>query len=75
MKWTCCDRGRWESADGRWRIDAEGRNNGYGGIVVHWCIRRWDPVTGSWKASGIKGRHTSLASAKIAVVEFVAGER
>jgi hypothetical protein len=71
MKWTCRDRGRWESKDGQWRIEAEGSRSGYGGTVVHWRIKRWDPVTRSWKGSGIKGRHDTLASAKVAVVMFV----
>jgi hypothetical protein len=68
MKWTCSDRGCWESKDGQWRIEAEGSRSSWGGTEVHWRIKRWDPVIRSWRLSGIKGRHRTLAAAKVAVV-------
>ena len=66
MIWTCKDRGRWESKDGQWRIVQEGTHSGYGGTGFRWRIYRWDGRR--WGSSGIKGRHSTLASAKVAVV-------
>ncbi len=71
MKWTCRDRGVWETVDGRWRIERWGIKSGWSGTDVVWRIKRWDYVTRSWTASGIKGQHRTLASAKVAVAMFV----
>lgn len=67
MKWVRTDYNSWESIDGQWRIVAEGARDERGLYVTVWGIRRL--VDGRWKR--IKGRHTTLASAKVAVAMFV----
>lgn len=64
MKWERRGVDYWESADGQWRIQARAR-----GTVVEWRI--YHLIDGQWRRSGIKGRHTTLASAKVAVTMFV----
>jgi hypothetical protein len=66
VKWTCRDSGYWESEDGQWRLQAKAE-----GTRVYWRIYHLDPALDRWRRSGIKGRHDTLASAKVAVAMFV----
>ncbi len=67
MKWNFIDSGRWESADGQWRIETEGvPSNWGGGDIIVWRIHRWDGHR--WRTFDPKSRHRTLAAAKVAVV-------